>query len=316
MKSILKSITALILMVLLLLTCGCKRKQIKPYLSAHVPNSIVRIEVLHNKNPDEFNHESCYKIRELSKDEIPEFMHQLCDLEVLRVTNRHNNPGYGGYIAEVTYENGDVEMLGSRNITLISNGEAQPDSSWGFLEEESFIAILDQYVDLSPYIAAMQQLPEDVERIEILDTSSGGNKVLCSVEGDEILPFLSKLNELSFSRTQQDQEETQNQNLDHLYYMPPSSTHPLAWISWFERLSALFSPEKGDYELAAPLTLRVCYKDGYYDLLSTVPSSYHAPDGTKVETEFQYYLRDGNDLLTLLENFLGEENVPDIQYDS
>lgn len=62
-----------------------------------------------------------YLIRQLDDSEITAFMNEVYELP----TKRDGTPptwGYGPYIAKITYENGDVEMLGSYNIEFIPSG--------------------------------------------------------------------------------------------------------------------------------------------------------------------------------------------------
>ena len=63
-------------------------------------------------------------IRFLEAEEIPEFMEKIYSLETKRVWSAPPRD-WGVYIARVTYQNGDVEYLGSMHIEFVESG-AEP----------------------------------------------------------------------------------------------------------------------------------------------------------------------------------------------
>ena len=84
--------------------------------------------------------------KSLSTDEIESFMDEIYKLEI----RRSYPPMWGGgdYVARVTYDNGDVELLGSGNIEYVESGSLAtgdgPYVFWGYgIFEEVFLRYLE-----------------------------------------------------------------------------------------------------------------------------------------------------------------------------
>lgn len=103
--------------------CGRELKMSSSYSFACSMEHVDRIELLENKSVDAFSLEedAFLLIRILDDDEIESFMTGIYEIE----TSYCISPplrGYGRYIAKITYDNGDVEMLGTRHIEHIKSG--------------------------------------------------------------------------------------------------------------------------------------------------------------------------------------------------
>lgn len=114
------------------------------------PNStdhIVSIELMVNSNEvGEAEEDKLITQKSLSMDEIESFMDEIYKLE----TRRRYPPmwGWGDYVARVTYDNGDVELLGSGNIEYVESGSLAtgdgPYVFWGYgIFEEVFLRYLE-----------------------------------------------------------------------------------------------------------------------------------------------------------------------------
>lgn len=136
----------------MLLICSLLGCSYKP-TSYQFPNKSIPIdsvELFHNMNPggigiDENNMDL---LLTLEDSEINGFMEDIYELP----TERCGTPppyGYGEYIAKVTYENGDIEMFGSKNIVYIPSGERSYGVGEYFFEATTFEKLFSQYIDIS-----------------------------------------------------------------------------------------------------------------------------------------------------------------------
>ena len=112
---------------------------------------ILSIELFYNENPRNLEEDRFDFLKLLDEAESNSFMEQIYNLE----TSYHHPPksAYGGYLARVTYVNGDVEIYGSHSIQRISYGTETHYGYSGFYfrNEEMFLEIFSKYVDISDY---------------------------------------------------------------------------------------------------------------------------------------------------------------------
>lgn len=111
--------------------------------------AIEKIEMIHNNNRGgEGTDESKFVVlKELTEAETILFMSEVYKLE----TKYFGPPplwGYGPYIAKVTYENGDIEMLGSTNIVFIKQGTDPMGCGDYYFVAPEFENLFKQFVDI------------------------------------------------------------------------------------------------------------------------------------------------------------------------
>ncbi|MBQ6831058.1 MAG: hypothetical protein IJO28_00330 [Oscillospiraceae bacterium] len=129
-------------LIFVLLLCSCAPRQ---YTFPNKGQPVVSIELLYNphanKNVIGGPMES---IRFLQKEEVDTFLQALYTIE----THRCITPpptDYGFYVARVVYENGDIEIFGSRHIEFIEKGQ-EPAGIGGYcLTPEDFKELFFEY---------------------------------------------------------------------------------------------------------------------------------------------------------------------------
>lgn len=96
-----------------------------PYRFPNRDMEIVRIELLQEPDIDAYNAggDDVRLLAVLEGETAAEFMEELYQLETHAVTPPPT--GYNGYIAQIIYANGDVELLGSRYFELVEAGETR-----------------------------------------------------------------------------------------------------------------------------------------------------------------------------------------------
>lgn len=119
----------------------------KAYEFAHPVEDIVSIDLLLNTNESGKADKALLIFQKsLDQNEIFSFMSEVYSLE----TRRCYPPlwGWGEYVAQVTYANGDVELLGSANIEFVPSGDcATGDSPYSFWHYGAFEAVFLEYLD-------------------------------------------------------------------------------------------------------------------------------------------------------------------------
>jgi len=118
------------------------------YIFPNPVDEIVSIDLIINMNkPGETEEELLSFQRSLTEEEIQHFMDEIYELK----TEMPYPPpwGWGRYIAKVTYDNGDIEMLGSGNIEYVENGSVADGCGtytfYGYgVFEEIFLRYLEQ----------------------------------------------------------------------------------------------------------------------------------------------------------------------------
>ena len=137
----------ILIVLLILMLCHCH--SISRYRFANPLEKVVKIELLHNPN---YQSPECAKfeftlMKELEPDQFAPFMLEIYELETARCVSPPGW-GYGWYIVRVTYSNGDVEILGSRNIECIRYGERQTGTGGYYFTDKGLEILLERYVDL------------------------------------------------------------------------------------------------------------------------------------------------------------------------
>lgn len=104
------------------------------------------IQIMHRVSEDSGDPTNYSLIKELEADEFCSFMNQIYALK----TKKGGTPprwGYGEYIAKVTYQNGDMEILGSYCIEYVRSGGQQSGvGEYYFVEQDSFLSIIQSYL--------------------------------------------------------------------------------------------------------------------------------------------------------------------------
>ena len=142
-----KKLIVMILIIIILFS-SCKMPP-TTYSFPHNPDQVVSVILLHNRNSSgEGTDQSNFSvIKELTPEESVLFVDEVYKLDTHR---RYGGPywGYGDYIAKITYDNGDVEMLGSLHIEFIPNGETATGYGAYHFEHGSFVTLLSNYAEL------------------------------------------------------------------------------------------------------------------------------------------------------------------------
>ena len=128
MKHIQKQIWKLLLCILsisgIFMVCRSETSMPSTYTFAHPAEKIESIELLKNDNIDAFSSDdNLFRIiGNLNAAEIKSFMSNIYEIETTYCISPPRR-GYGEYIAKITYENGDIEMLGTFHIEYIPFGD-------------------------------------------------------------------------------------------------------------------------------------------------------------------------------------------------
>lgn len=125
----------------------------RPYNYPNQGETVVCVEMIHNKNVASYgavgigiDPENFYVIRTLGEEEIPELMESLRNMKTKRSFSQPLY-GYGEYIFRVTYENGNVEIYGSKNIENIESGETGSGISAYHFAGDAFETLFYEYLD-------------------------------------------------------------------------------------------------------------------------------------------------------------------------
>ena len=122
---------------------------LREYRFPHDAQSVAGIRIMHRVNQASGDPLEYVFLKELDKNEIPAFMEQIYALE----TQRGGTPprwGYGEYMAEITYINGDMEYLGTHCIGFVpSGGRASGVGEYYFADEEAFLDLIRPYLPAS-----------------------------------------------------------------------------------------------------------------------------------------------------------------------
>ena len=137
------------LFLLIFILCGCSSNRMSEhYVFQNKDEAIESVELLLNPYTDDgySEHEGEFiSIRTLEKNEISSFMESVYALE----TGKCISPpptNHGFYIVRVTYENGDIEMLGSYHLEFVKKGEAPKGiGAYYFTSQTAFETLFYEY---------------------------------------------------------------------------------------------------------------------------------------------------------------------------
>lgn len=136
--------TALIMLLILSMFAGCSAYP-EEYPFENKDEPIESIELIYHPYVKTLEGEDVLiSVRFLNSNEIPVFMESVYSLQTK--TARPTPPsGWGIYIARVTYENGDVEYLGSGHIEFVENGSEPFSIGRYYFPGDSFDKLFLQY---------------------------------------------------------------------------------------------------------------------------------------------------------------------------
>ena len=140
----------LYLLPLVLLLTGCAQRAAQhSFPNTSVP--VERIELLlnENENGEGTDEANMVLLRELDAEEIFSFLEEVYALP----TEKVGTPppwGYGSCIAKITYENGDVQILGNLNIEFIEQGSSPTGVGSYCFPDDCFQTVFEKYVSLDP----------------------------------------------------------------------------------------------------------------------------------------------------------------------
>lgn len=136
------------LIICTLLLNGCKPREY-PFPNKGQP--IERIELLYNPYADNGNIGGPMdSICILESDSMGAFLSALYDME----TDRCITPpptGYGFYVARIVYQNGDVEMFGSRHIEFVEKGSEPAWIGEYYFTGDAFEELFFEYAGTSDF---------------------------------------------------------------------------------------------------------------------------------------------------------------------
>ncbi len=122
-----------------------------PYGFTHPTEKIQQIELLYNPSALTGEAENWVLLRQLETDEIAPFMEEVYELAQVNTVTVLNIPisGYGLYIARVTYDNGDMEIIGDLMMEFVKAGDTPTESGWNYLPR--FRQLFAQYENVDGY---------------------------------------------------------------------------------------------------------------------------------------------------------------------
>lgn len=119
---------------------------LREYRFPHDMESIVSVQIMQCSDAEPWDPSGYWLLKELNANEIPEFMEKINSLE----TDSGATPpryGYGEYVVKITYENGDMEFLGTHCIAFVRPGEWQSGvGEYFYADEEAFLKLIQQYL--------------------------------------------------------------------------------------------------------------------------------------------------------------------------
>lgn len=141
----------LLLMLVMLLFYSCVDTAM-PYSLRQSTEHIVAVRFLNGQKFDDAS--KTYEIiTQMELEQGLTFIEELRKIECRKAFPLDTPVGFGEVIVEITYANGEVEMIGCDN-----NGWITPDGQWEYdsyyFDLESFYALLSQYVDESYFPVA------------------------------------------------------------------------------------------------------------------------------------------------------------------
>lgn len=143
-----KKIAVITLGVIILFLAGCKPRE---YTFPNKNQAVEKIELLYNPYTDSsIGSRQMEIVCTLEDESVDAFLERLYGLDTGRCTTPLPR-NYGVYIARVIYQNGDVEMFGSRHIEFIKKGDRPKAVGAYFFSGEEFEKLFFEYAEISDF---------------------------------------------------------------------------------------------------------------------------------------------------------------------
>ena len=144
-----KKIMIIILFVISLYIGGCKPRE---YTFPNKNQTVEKVELLYNPYTDNSaSDREMEVVCVLKKEQVSAFLESLYSLDTSRCTTPPPR-NYGVYIARVVYQNGDVEMFGSRHIEFIQKGDSPKAVGAYYFSGEEFEKLFFEYAGASDFL--------------------------------------------------------------------------------------------------------------------------------------------------------------------
>ena len=140
-----KKYGTIFLLIFVLLLCGCAPRT---YTFPNKGQPVASIELLYNPHANNGNiggdmESICF----LQQEDVDSFLQALYAIETRRCITPPPT-GYGFYVARVVYENGDVEIFGSRHIEFIEKGNEPKWIGSYYFTPDAFMELFLEYADV------------------------------------------------------------------------------------------------------------------------------------------------------------------------
>lgn len=143
-----KKIVLIALFIITLSIGGCKSRE---YTFPNKNQAVEKVELLYNPYTDSnAGSRAMEVICTLESEEVGAFLECLYGLDTSRCTTPLPR-NYGAYVARVVYQNGDVEMFGSRHIEFIQKGDSPKAVGAYFFSGEAFEQLFFEYAETSDF---------------------------------------------------------------------------------------------------------------------------------------------------------------------
>lgn len=139
-----KKIVAITLCIITLFIGGCKPRE---YTFPNKNQPVNKIELLYNPFSEKGTGSRTMElICTLEDESVDAFLEELYSLDTSRCTTPPPR-NYGVYIARVVYQNGDVEMFGSRHIEFIEKGDTPKAIGEYYFSGDAFDKLFLEYAE-------------------------------------------------------------------------------------------------------------------------------------------------------------------------
>lgn len=139
-----RKVLIIMLIICTSLLSGCMPEEY-PFPNKDQP--IEKVELLYNPayGNNAVTWDSMENICILDSENADAFLRALYDIETHKCITPPSS-GYGFYVARVVYQNGDVEMFGSRHIEFIKKGDSPKEVGAYSFSKEEFEKLFFEYV--------------------------------------------------------------------------------------------------------------------------------------------------------------------------
>lgn len=121
------------------------------YVFLHSTDEIEKVEIIKNNDDPDIRHHSLPNDYTVLKDFSPEeqetFIEEIRNLECYTSGNDFNY-SLDDFLVKITYENGDLEYLGSSSTAFYSYSKKDVDFTFQYFDDDDFIALLSKYTEL------------------------------------------------------------------------------------------------------------------------------------------------------------------------